>query len=710
MLRLVLIVGLGISGLYAQRCAPAPILPLGSVTGILSNTSCTLSDGTPYSPYRLVLPVRGQVQISLPQNPTNLNVIVQDGTGAQVASGSSIQQPLEMGTYTLLVNLPALPLAGTVPATSSFTLQTAFTPEPSMLCSGFPLTGLNQTAAGVLGSSGCTMPDGTLYEAYLLNTFGAGNLTVTVTGQGFQPLLIVRTDEGAMLGSDPGSVTIPVDGSSQYQIVVATADTTGAYQVTTSFTPAALETCLPQSALTAPATDKNSITPSSCSLIIDGQGDQAFYNYYNFTLPSSGLVDIAVASSDFAPTLYLLDSAGNTLTFDSGGGSMGSNWPNSEIRQTLPAGTYVVQAFSNYTSGGNYQMTYNFTPGPPQPCSSNSLNAGASASGMLLAASCRTQLGLSDIYMVTLPGAGVLTLDLNTGNFTGQVAIRDAKDNLVVLNQDVEGLGNSHISATLAAGTYSVVAASVSGSGAYQLVTGFTASSMAPCTYAQQLSLNGGFIQILSPSSCVGPNGQPMDLYKFTLPGDGTVAAIMTSSQVDGHLTLTDASGMALRNDDNSYGFNDPLMVQFLHAGTYQLVARAVSSTVGGLYQVTLLSSQGSRPPFCGSKGNLAVGGSISGNLTYTACQYTDATFADVYQMTLGANTTINLRLNSTDFDAYLVVLDAKGNLVAQDDDSGGGTNARIQQMLPAGKYFVFAKPFANYYSVGNYTLTLAGQ
>jgi len=702
--------GLGLSELYAQNCVPTAVLPAGAVSGTLSNTSCVLSDGTPYSAYRLTLPVRGQGQFTLNPNPSNLNLILQDGTGAQIASGNPIQRHLEAGTFTILVNLPALPAPGAMPSAASFTLQTAFTAETGMLCSGFPLLGLGQTTAGVLGSSGCTMPDGTLYESYAVNTLGAGNLTVTVSSQAFTPLLIVRGDDGSALASGPASVTVPVDESSQYQIVVATSDTTGGYQLTTSFAPAAAETCVPQSTLSGPAADKNAIGSTSCSLIIDNMGDQAFYNYYNITLPSSGQVDVSAVSSDFAPTLYLLDANGNTVAVDSGGGAIGSNWPNSEIRLSLPAGSYSAQIFSNYASGGNYQMTYNFTPGPPQPCVTAPLAAGNSATGTLSASSCRTQLGLSDIFTLTLSSAGALTVDLNTGNFIGQVALRDSKDNLIVLNQDVEGLGNSHISATLPAGSYTVVAGSISGSGAYQLVSSFTSNSIQPCTFSQPLTLNSKYGWILGPNSCVGANGQPMDVYQFSLPNDGTIAAIMDSSQVDSYLTLTDGGGNVLRSDDNSYGYEDPLIVQFLPAGTYQLIARAASSTVGGQYTVILNASLGPRPPFCASRGNLSPGGSISGTLAYTACQYTDATFADVYQMTLGADTTIDLRLNSGDFDAYLVVLDAKGDLVAQDDDSGGGTNARIQQKLTAGKYYVYAKPFANYYSVGNYTLTLAGQ
>jgi hypothetical protein len=68
----------------------------------------------------------------------------------------------------------------------------------------------------------------------------------------------------------------------------------------------------------------------------------------------------------------------------------------------------------------------------------------------------------------------------------------------------------------------------------------------------------------------------------------------------------------------------------------------------------------------------------------------------------------VDLRLNAADFDANLIVLDAKGNLVEDDDDDGGGTNARITRALPAGTYYVVAKPLGDYLAHGAYTLTAA--
>ena len=263
----------------------------------------------------------------------------------------------------------------------------------------------------------------------------------------------------------------------------------------------------------------------------------------------------------------------------------------------------------------------------------------------------------------------------------------------------------AHVTADLPAGVYTLVGAANSGAGNYHLSSKFTAHDIPACSFAQPLDLNGGFIQRLGPRSCTGANGQPVDYYTFTLSADSLVLAVMTSSEVDGYLTLYDAGGNLVRSDDSSYGSNDPLIVQYLPAGTYKLAARAASSTVGGLYQVDLRTVTGPRPPFATPKATMTPGDTVSGMITYTGCQYIDNTFADLYQMNLTADATIDLRLNSSEFDAYLVLLDSKGAVIDEDDDSGGNTNARITRNLAAGTYYIVVKPFGDYTSHGAYTL-----
>jgi hypothetical protein len=52
--------------------------------------------------------------------------------------------------------------------------------------------------------------------------------------------------------------------------------------------------------------------------------------------------------------------------------------------------------------------------------------------------------------------------------------------------------------------------------------------------------------------------------------------------------------------------------------------------------------------------------------------------------------------------------LDAKGNVVAEDDNGGGGFNSLIQQTLEPGAYYLVVKPAANQSSAGTYSLTTA--
>jgi len=703
---LFLVLGIHLGYLSAQGCPPiAHIWPGGTVSASLDNSNCSLSNGTAYAPYRLDLPVHGQIQIDLTGDP-GLALILREASGARVDSGTSIHRSIEAGNYTVLVT------AGTPSQTTgAYSVKTGFTAEPGMLCSGFANIGLNQTVAATFPSAGCTAPDGSAYEAYTLTTFGAGTLNVTVTSSDFTPTVAVRGADGSALTSTGAVVNAVLSADSEYVIVVSSADTAGAYQITTAFTAADSETCRASKTLTDPLTDNGAITAASCFVTIAGSGDQSYYNYYNLNVTTPGLVGLSAVSGDFTATLYLLDAAGNVLASDSGAGGHDQTLAvTSGIRIPLNPGNYTVQLFSDVPSGGNYSFQYAFTPGLPQPCNAAAMAPGDAPTGQISVASCLTNIGWGDLYTLTLPAAGTLTLDLSSSEFDTLLAIRDAQDNLVVANDEVDGVTVAHIAADLPAGAYTVVAAATESNGPYQLTSQFAAHNISACAYVQSLDINGGYVQELGPGSCRGANGQPVDYYQFTLPSDGVVAAVMTSSEVDGYLTLLDSAGNPLRSDDNSYTGTDPLIVQFLPAGTYTLAARDASSTAGGLYEVDVRTTLGPRPPFCAPKSTVAVGSTASGTINFAGCQYIDATFADVYQINLSSDTTIDLRLNSGDFDAYLVILDAKGNVVDQDDDSGGNTNARIVRLLPAGTYYAVAKPFGDYTAQGNYSLIVGQQ
>ena len=141
-------------------------------------------------------------------------------------------------------------------------------------------------------------------------------------------------------------------------------------------------------------------------------------------------------------------------------------------------------------------------------------------------------------------------------------------------NDNIDGgTTNSRIAADLPAGSYSVVAATMDRSGGYNISYKFTPHELAPCASVTKLDV--GYIGKLGPTSCRGADGQPVDYYEMTTPAAGTSAVTLTSFYLDSYLTVEDTEGNVLRRDDNSYGENDAIVVQFLPGRTYRVGVRA---------------------------------------------------------------------------------------------------------------------------------------
>ena len=85
-----------------------------------------------------------------------------------------------------------------------------------------------------------------------------------------------------------------------------------------------------------------------------------------------------------------------------------------------------------------------------------------------------------------------------------------------------------------------------------------------------------------------------------------------------------------------------------------------------------------------------------------------DGSYYKAYQFQGQAGQSVAIEMRGTSIDSYLVLFDANGRKIAEDDDGGGGKNARIAITLPStGKYTLYA----NSYEVGETgSFTLAGR
>jgi serine protease Do len=93
----------------------------------------------------------------------------------------------------------------------------------------------------------------------------------------------------------------------------------------------------------------------------------------------------------------------------------------------------------------------------------------------------------------------------------------------------------------------------------------------------------------------------------------------------------------------------------------------------------------------------LALDGRLVGDrLTQADAVLPDGSFYRMYQFQGRAGEVVTLEMQSTELDAYLVLADPQGRQIAEDDDSGGGQNARITLRLPlTGTYTLYANAYA---------------
>lgn len=678
----------------AQTCPPAAaVRPADSITGTLADGGCRLPDGSAYDVYRLTLPTFGQLQLNVVSNDFPANAYLRDSDGRVVASGASIAQNMERGDYALLVNAAGPGQFG------SYTLTSAFTPEPNTLCRSTARLGPAQTAAGRLAGTSCLQQDGIPYDGYLVSILGAGTLTVTLQSANFSGVVTIRDSNGRAAASDAMSASASVDGDSDYTIVVAGSDPSarGDYQISTSFATNDGETCRSQGTLHSPQNARGSIGDGSCRF-----GASLLYQYYDLAVSSAGLADLrATPAAGTSMLLALLDPNGGLLAQDleSGGGQ------SPVVRQQLNPGRYTLLAIAQ-TTGGDYSLQYNFYPGPAATCPALNLTAGSPQSGALAGgSSCHSRDAMQDTYTFTTASAGTVDITLTSNDFDGSLLLMDGKGNNLS-QSDAANNQNAHLTANLPAGAYSVGVLSAD-PGSYAVNYTFTARTIPPCAGPQTLALNSAFMGALGANSCAGPDGQPADWYQFTVPADGTVALFMTSTNVDSYLTLLDSQANVLRRDDNSYGGSDSMIVQWLPAGSYTFSATASGGSQTGRYRVDLLFAGGDRPPGCLPLDDLRTG-TTQGSLFINSCQYSDDTFADVYRVQAVNAGTLDVEMDSDSVDSYLILMDGDGNVIAFDDDSGGGNNARITLPVDVGTYYLVAKPFTSQgYVVGPYVLVV---
>jgi hypothetical protein len=594
-----------------------------------------------------------------------------------VASGAAIRARAEAGRYSIVVT----PIVGA--SAGPFEIAAAFTADPDTMCSRAAAIGPSDHVTGRLAPGSCRLPDGGLYEPYTLQAWGGGALDIAVDTAAFTPYLIVRGSDGRTLASaEGGRLSTVLDAGLSYTLLVSTGEGgSGDYTLATTLAPAEDERCPPARTLTGTDEDAGFLATEGCVLAnpddAPDAGPVTSYVHYPLQVSESGVAELLLTAATFDPDLRLLDASGTVIATGARGASRGQVL----VRRYLLPGAYTVLVSGRGAEASPYNLRYRFDAGPPPETRVIPLEDGASAAGTLSDA---------DLYRIVTATYGTLEIEMSSTRFTPLLALRDEHGNRIVADET----GNGAIAADLPAGTYIVVAATADTPGDYELVYRFAAHDPPACP--PPLPLDAGYASILGTPPCKGANGQPVDWYEFTTAEPGVTALTLTSLQLRGDLVLTDSAGAVVRQDVNGLGGGDALIVQLLPAGTWRVGVRGADGTPAGYYRLLRYFAPGPLAG-CRPQRSLADGDAFDAFLNFTACQYPDGTFADIYRLEAPEAAVFEIAMDSADLDASLVILDGKAGVVAAADGAGVGSGASLRAALDGGVYWVVAKSVKGY-------------
>jgi hypothetical protein len=184
------------------------------------------------------------------------------------------------------------------------------------------------------------------------------------------------------------------------------------------------------------------------------------------------------------------------------------------------------------------------------------------------------------------------------------------------------------------------------------------------------------------------------------------VKIALNSNDFDAYLLLLDPyfNGMAHGDDLADGSTNARIVLTIPYTGAYHILANAYAGGDAGRYSLSL--SAGSLSEGTPQSTAIAFDRQVSGHLGSGDYAFDDDTFYDEYTFAGHVGQEIAISMSSTETDAYLILYDSDYAILANDDDSGPGTDALITYTLPYdGEYSLAANQALP--GSGDYTVSI---
>ncbi len=211
---------------------------------------------------------------------------------------------------------------------------------------------------------------------------------------------------------------------------------------------------------------------------------------------------------------------------------------------------------------------------------------------------------------------------------------------------------------------------------------------------------------MLAAGDLVMKDGSYYDQYSFMGVEGQTIAIAMTAKDFDAYLVLLDPFFNTLAHGDDlaDGSTNARIVLTIPYSGAYHILANVLGQGAGGGYSLSVSAGSASDPS--PQTTFIAYGREVSGHLGSGDLTLGDDTYYDDYVFAGHVGQKITASMSSANMDAYLVLYDADDNIMAQDDDSGPGTDALLSYTLPYDGEFTLA---ANQGAIssGDYTFLL---
>lgn len=105
----------------------------------------------------------------------------------------------------------------------------------------------------------------------------------------------------------------------------------------------------------------------------------------------------------------------------------------------------------------------------------------------------------------------------------------------------------------------------------------------------------------------------------------------------------------------------------------------------------------------CDRVRNHSIGSSTGESLSTSDCELSDGSAVDYYRFRISGERAVRVTMTSDVLDPYVVILDDRGSLVAEEDDGGSGFSELATYLRP-GTYYIAATSY-DYGDYGRYRL-----